>query len=445
MEQRIRNTAGFYNGAGVTPAPTPVPTTDQATYRVVEWNGASVKVLCDKYGRLFVWKDTTSDNIVGVAWTAEGIDNTFDNIDQHEQAFTEIIHTYGYNDAVRGLGVDNYVIEIGGEEVEFSFQDGQLVPVASQWQQGATPMFFYRTLNDGTNDVTVVCAPDGKLYVNDYDGYLIKGQNGYAWSIGEAPQALVTNAGGKVTMDAYTDEDETTIISMDGYTVVIDLDGLVTVGAITEWPDPQNLFYRVCPVNDIATPVIVNENGEVCYVDHDGNFSVLRYNVATGVITEDATDAVLNACEAFTGGSNELELSTDASGNTIYTNGDYHIAVNNSGAIVEGRISEFESQNIIPVVGTVQVFADSGCTKYYSSKYAEKVYVRLNQQFTEGVEYGDSKLTSFEINQNANAMSLYYDYNAPANLPKAAGIYELDLEPDRTGIYFNNAVVFGNE
>lgn len=232
MEQRIRNTAGFYDGAGVTPAPTPVPTTDQATYRVVEWNGASVKVLCDKYGRLFVLKDTTSDNIDGVAWTAEGIDNTFDNIDQHEQAFTEIIHTYGYNDAVRSIGVDNYVIEIGGEEVEFRFQDGQLVPVASQWQQGATPMFFYRTLNDGTNVVTVVCDPHGKLYVIDNDGYLIKGQNGYAWSIGAAPQALVTNAGGKVTMDAYTDEDETTIISMDGYTVVIDLDGLVTVGEI---------------------------------------------------------------------------------------------------------------------------------------------------------------------------------------------------------------------
>lgn len=187
----------------------------------------------------------------GVAWTDAGIDQTFDNIDQHEQDFTEIVHTYGYNDAVRRFGVNNYVIEIGGEEVEFSFANGQLVPVASQWQQGATPMFYYRTLNDGTNDVTVVCDADGKLCVIENDGYLIKGQNGYAWSIGAAPQALVTNAGGKVTMTAYTDEDETTVISMNGYTVVIDLDGLVTVGAITA--------YGVIPVSG-KVQIFANED-----------------------------------------------------------------------------------------------------------------------------------------------------------------------------------------
>ena len=245
MEQRVRNTAGFYNGAGVNPAPTPVPTTDLATYRNVTWNGATVKVLCDVYGRLLVFKDTTSGRMDGVAWTDAGIDNTFDNLDQHEQAFTEIIHTYGYNDGVQAIGLDNVSINIFGTVVEFSFQDGQLVPVASQWQQGETPMFFYRTLNDGTNDVTVVCAPDGKLWVGDYDGYLIKGQNGYAWAIGAAPQALVTNAGGKVAMTAYTDEDETTIITMDGYTVVIDLDGLVTVGAINQWGYEEGLVARI--------------------------------------------------------------------------------------------------------------------------------------------------------------------------------------------------------
>lgn len=317
----------------------------------------------------------------GIAWDDNGIVSGFDS---DNEAFMQIILTYGCNNSVLSYNETSATVTINSEPVVFNFTNGQLVPVTSAWQQGSTPMFFYRTVNDGSSDVTVVCDPEGKLYINDHDDYILRVNDGFAWSTGAASQTLITNCGGKVTMDvAAGDDNLMTVISMDDYTVVFTEDGDVTVGTITEWVDPQNLFYRVCPVNDIATPVIVNENGEVCYVDHDGNFSVLRYNVATGVITEDATDAIMTACEAFTGGSNELELSTDASGNTVYTNGDYHIAVNNSGVIVEGNVSIFNSTDVIAAVGAAQVFADQNCTKYASGSRQESLFVRLNRNFNE--------------------------------------------------------------
>lgn len=264
-------------------------------------------MLCDVYGRLLVFKDTTSERMDGVAWTDAGIDNTFDNLDQHEQAFTEIIHTYGYNDGVQAIGVDNVSIDIFGTVVDFSFENGQLVPVASEWQQGETPMFFYRTLNDGTNDVTVVCDPKGKLYVIENDGYLIKGQNGYAWSIGAAPQALVTNAGGKVTMTAYSDEDETTIISMDDYTVVIDLDGLVTVGAIEELP---SVLYYKNGLNN--SQVLINSNRDLITYKAGDGFTDLCFAKQNGQWSDNImASSVWDASKVnveITEGSNYLKL-----------------------------------------------------------------------------------------------------------------------------------------
>lgn len=115
---------------------------------------------------------------------------------------------------------------------------------------------------------------------------------------------------------------------------------------------------------------------------------MLRYNVATGVITEDATDTVLTACEAFTGGSYELELSTDTSGYTVYTNDGYHITVNNNGAIVDGHISEFDSLVIIPVSGDAQIFADQACTKYPAGQTTDRLYVRLNRTYNESKQWG---------------------------------------------------------
>lgn len=232
----------------------------------------------------------------------------------------------------------------------------------------------------------------------------------------------------------------------------IALTTLLTWQEIIYVPTP-NLFYRVCPVNDIATPVVVDENGEVCYVDHGGNFSVLLYNVATGIITEDSTDAVLTACEAFTGGSFELEFSTDASGNTVYTNGDYHIAVNNSGIIVEGKVSVFNSPDVIAVDGAVQVFANENCTEYATGS-EQAMYVRLNRAFGENANktWGDGSVRNSlsiitpttQVPSDPYAIGLYIDWGSNEfDQPFVAGqVVRCDT---RDGEISNPVIIFRDE
>lgn len=199
------------------------------------WNGGTVKALCDVYGRLYVNKQLISgDNyFAGIAWDDNGIVSGFDSDDE---AFTQIILTYGCNDAVTSYNETSATVTINDESVVFNFTNGQLVPVTSAWQQGSTPMFFYRTVNDGSSDVTVVCTPDGKLYVGDTDNYIKRVNDGFAWSTGAASQTLITNCGGKVAMDvAAGDDNLMTVISMNDYTVVFTEDGEVTVGTIEQY------------------------------------------------------------------------------------------------------------------------------------------------------------------------------------------------------------------
>ena len=206
------------------------------------WNGGTVKALCDVYGRLYVNEQLISGEnyFAGIAWNENGIVSEFNSDDE---AFTQIILTYGCNDSVLSYNETSATVTINSEPVVFNFTDGQLVPVTSAWQQGSTPMFFYRTVNDGTNDVTVVCDSDGKLYVNDNDDYIKRVNDGFAWSTGAASQTLITNCGGKVAMDeAAGDDNLMTVISMDDYTVVFTEDGNVTVGEITEY---QTTMLRV--------------------------------------------------------------------------------------------------------------------------------------------------------------------------------------------------------
>lgn len=245
------------------------------------WNGGTVKALCDVYGRLYVNKQLISgDNyFAGIAWDDNGIVSGFDSDDE---AFMQIILTYGCNDAVTSYNETSATVTINDESVVFNFTDGQLVPVTSAWQQGSTPMFFYRTVNDGSSDVTVVCTPDGELYVDDNDNYIKRVNDGFAWSTGAASQTLITNCGGKVAMDeAAGDDNLMTVISMNDYTVVFTEDGEVTVGAITA--------YGVIPVSGLVQ-IFANEDC-TAYATGTVNKVYARINEDISERTEIVVDA----------------------------------------------------------------------------------------------------------------------------------------------------------
>ena len=318
MEGQLCCSVGFLGGGSVTPSPTPTPTTEKATYRVLQWNGSSVKALCDVYGRLFTRYDSANDVYNGVAWTNEGLDKTFDSIDEHADAFLTLIHTYGHNDAVTGEGVDNVVINLDGTSTEFTFTDGQLVPVSSAWANGSTPTLFKRTLNDGTDDVVVVCDADGKLVLNTSgEGYFIYNNESDAISPRSNNQsALVTAAGGSVLADTFGDNDGNYyLISLDGYTVCANDDGVVTVGIVNElvsadivWKNAPDSFTgpKIIATNHDGQVIIVNDKGTDLLIYKD-NYDHVSFTPSSNApqavelwgIDEDVTDVNIPAPGTF--------------------------------------------------------------------------------------------------------------------------------------------------
>lgn len=122
---------------------------------------------------------------------------------------------------------------------EFVFENGGCVPVPSLWQQGSTNTLFYRALDDGTKLTTVICDSDGKLVIADgenpsYVEYLVNSDQIGLRSANR--DALIAAAGGSVVADVFSDNDGNyLLISLDGYTVVADLDGILALGSIPIW------------------------------------------------------------------------------------------------------------------------------------------------------------------------------------------------------------------
>lgn len=242
----------------------------------------TVKALCDVYGRFFTLYDSSNDIYDGVAWNDEGLDKTFDSFGEREEAFLALIQTFGHNDAVTSVGVENVVININGTLTDFVFENGRCVPVPSLWQQGSTNTLFYRALNDGTDVITVICDSDGKLVVSSGDSYyeyLVASDQ-----IREADanlNALIAAAGGSVVADVFSDNDGNyLLISLDGYTVVADLDGILALGNIPAWVRPRGLYLRA---NDMGpSNYLVSETGMALHFKYGDNRSFYMCNVNDG-------------------------------------------------------------------------------------------------------------------------------------------------------------------
>lgn len=336
MAACLRSAAGFYNGGGVTPQPTPVPTTNLATYREIEWNGAPLKVLCDTYGRLFTNYDSANDVYTGLGWADAGLEETFDSIESHQEAFMSEVHRYGENPAVTRFGPDNAEVNIDGVATEFGFENGQCVPVPSLWQQGAVKTLFYRTLNDGTNDINVLCDTDGKLVVGGGENPSYIGYNVASDQIAEHTanrDALIAAAGGSVVADIFSDNDGNyLLVSLDDYTVVADLDGIVLQGDITEWPVSTLVRSIQVPYGGGNVNIPVDKYGRVMVMHvADGNVNYTPWWVdgSQVAVFDDAADQVLvNAmrdhgyvdCLSFTQVSNITVTIDGQSENLVFDN-----------------------------------------------------------------------------------------------------------------------------
>lgn len=201
-------------------------------------------MLCDSFGRMMI--EDTGGSVDGVAWNETyGLADDFNSEGRYSTEFNALRQEMNEIECL--TGVDNtVVIDTGTEQVTLTFdqQANTYVPTVSELTDG-TPNMFYRTLNDGTNDVDVLVDGDGKLCVVDGTKYITKSaQDEYVPELNaEKLTALTTAAGGSVavTLEESTDTNMTKV-TLGSYFFVINQDGYVTFSEVNVWRPYGRLF-----------------------------------------------------------------------------------------------------------------------------------------------------------------------------------------------------------
>ena len=117
-------------------------------------------MLTDTYGRILTKYDPDGDVRYAVVWVPGDSRIDWDDAGDHE--LVTLLSKFGYNDA---LTIENRNVTINANgETETLTWDGatkDFTVDVDMFQNGAQNMYF-RTVNDGSQDVTVLCDADGK-------------------------------------------------------------------------------------------------------------------------------------------------------------------------------------------------------------------------------------------------------------------------------------------
>lgn len=229
-------------------------------------------------------------NLYGVAWNETyGIADNFDNIGRYSTQFDALRHAMGEIDNITAITETEVRFMNGSEEVTLTFDqmENTYVPLVSVLADG-TPNMFYRTLNDGTDDVDVLVDADGKLCVVNGTTYITKSAlDEYVPELNaEKLTALTTAAGGSVAVTLEESADSNmTKITLGSYFFVINQDGYVTFGTISE--------YRVLVFTVWANQACTEKpSGEIeeAYLKVENEVTLPYGQVGEQLFTEDESD-----------------------------------------------------------------------------------------------------------------------------------------------------------
>ena len=228
---------GFVGGGSVTPSPAPQLPDGSAYWRPVTLGGTVFKALVDSFGRLYTHEDENA--VYGFAWSAEGEQlPDFDNSGRYSEAFANCYSNWGHNNKLVEFTGNTAIIEYDGQQIPLVYDEmsGEITPNVPQMTNG-TPDIFIRTLNDGTADVKVLVAGDGSLLVHANSYFLVNSESGEITVEDDAIKlaALTEAAGVAVSVDEFV-EDASGFFKIvnNGYTVIVNFDGCVTFGEVTD-------------------------------------------------------------------------------------------------------------------------------------------------------------------------------------------------------------------
>lgn len=192
MAGQLRSSVGFLGGGGVTPSPTPTPKARLARFILVPYGAeGEVQVLTDTYGRILTELDNGGGYRTACVYVPGDSRLDWDTAGDYE--LVTLLGKYGYNDALTFEG-DNITINDNGESETLIWDDAAMdfTVDVELFQNGAQNMYF-KTVNDGNSNVTVLVDADGKAIM--------------APTLGEYTDVLFSVANNGTEIDTITDDD----------------------------------------------------------------------------------------------------------------------------------------------------------------------------------------------------------------------------------------------
>lgn len=244
MAGQLRSSVGFLGGGGVTPSPTPTPKARLARFILAQYGvSGEVQVLTDTYGRILT--QYTQDGDYRTACVYVPGDSRIDWDTASDTELVTLLGKYGYNDAI--TIVDNNVTINDNGETETLIWDSAAMDFTvdvDMFQNGTQNMFF-RTVNDGSRDVTVLCDADGKAIMaptlGEYSGVLFSVANNGTeidtiTSDGSISAAAVIQAcGGSVNVTALDAGESVFLLVKGTHVQFCNADDLATTPEIEEY------------------------------------------------------------------------------------------------------------------------------------------------------------------------------------------------------------------
>lgn len=285
MAGQLRSSVGFLGGGGVTPSTTPTPKARLARFILVPWGiEGEVQVLTDTYGRILT--QYTQDGGYFTACVYVPGDGRLDWDDASEPELIRLLGKYGYNDA---LAIVNNNVTIGDHgETETLIWDDTAMDFTvdiDMFQNGAQNMYF-RTVNDGSRDVTVLVDADGKAIMaptlNEYTDVLFSvANNGTEIDTiteGDSISAagIIQACGGSVNVTALDAGSSVFLLIMGTHVQYCNADNLTTTPTVTpstiinsfrvnnnllEYLD-DNTWRKVTWKNQLIPARLVEDDGE---------------------------------------------------------------------------------------------------------------------------------------------------------------------------------------
>lgn len=211
-----------------------------------------MQVLTDTYGRILTQHEPGSSYRTAVVWVPG--DSRIDWDDASDQELITLLGKYGYNDALTFDGL-NVTINDNGETEQLTWNNEAMdfTVDVDMFVNGEQNMFF-RTVNDGSQDVTVLCDADGKAIhapsLGDVNNVLFTvANNGTEIDTITSDSSIsregVSNAcGGDVNVTALDAGVEVFLLVMGTHVQYCNAGDLTTTPSVTEWERPRGLYIR---------------------------------------------------------------------------------------------------------------------------------------------------------------------------------------------------------